>query len=165
MNKNKIIKPIFYFSQEVHWFDGMGESFYSVEIYNDGSVSYFDSIDERVPGNIEKDWEPDKNLYLEVNSVLNRISEYLTNYESGTNSYEEYETCDEPEFMHERANLIEEFYRFDSFDRPKGINFCYKWNKISSQYFCKKAPFTLITKEIMEIINKYHNDFEKIIIQ
>ncbi|MDO4505630.1 MAG: hypothetical protein Q4B64_01640 [Spirochaetales bacterium] len=165
MNKKNIKESIFYFSQETHWFDGQGEDSCSFEIFNDGSVSYNDFADERVPGEIEKDWGPNEKLYSEVVQVLYRVSEILNEYESGTNNYEEYETCDKPEAMRDIANLIEEFYRFDFFERPKGINFSYKWNNISSEYFCKKAPFTLVVKEIMEIIKLYHEDFEIIKLQ
>lgn len=159
------IESIFYFSQETYWFDGQGEGYCSFEIYNDGSVSYYDSVDERVPGEIEKDWGPNEKLYSEVVQVLYRVSEEMNEYESGTKNYEEYETCDNSENIRERANLVEEFYRFDLFERPKGINFSYRWNNISSEYFCKKAPFTLVVKEIMEIIKRYYQDFEIINVQ
>jgi len=154
----KQINSIFSFSQTYYWFDGEGVYYESIEVFEDGSISTIDFADERIPTEIKKEWKSNEKLAEEIKHILDRFSGVLDYYD-----YEDYEKLIIPENLSLIANLIEEVYRFNSFN--KEIAFHYKCNNISSECFIKKAPFTLLVKQIQEKIKLEYPEFEMISVQ
>ena len=46
------MKNIFKYTEKIFWFDSQGENIFSFQVFDDGSVEFYDFADERIPAEI-----------------------------------------------------------------------------------------------------------------
>ena len=59
-------------------------------------------------------------------------------------------------------SLIEKYSVYDGEENIE-VSFWYKFNYMSSEFYCRKAPFTLMAKEIFNVIQMNHPDFHPVL--
>ena len=142
------MKNIFKYTETTYWFDNQGENLFSFQVFDDGSVEFYDFADERIPGEL-------KNKYLLPPKYLQKIIFLIPKV---------YESCDfgsEDTIRDEvlknnsvRANIVEQnFLIYDAGDNIE-TKFMFKQGYMTSEFFCRRAPFILITNEILDMIKK-----------
>ena len=141
------MKNLFKFTETTTWFDGQGEHVFSFQVYDDGSVEYYDFADERVPAEIKNKWLLPQKCLRDITIIISKI------YECSDFKAEE-TIVDDDLAMSIRANLVEQKFLIYDDDDNYETRFMFKQNNISSQLFCRKAPFTIITNQIMNMMKK-----------
>lgn len=141
------MKNLFKFTENCHWFDHQGESIFYFQIFDDGFVDYYDFCDERNPAEIKNKWKlPFKHLQ-EIKAMISKV------YESCDFKAED-TIRDDERGMDIRANLItQSFLIYDAGDNFE-TRFMYKQGHMTSQFFCRKAPYTLLTNQILNLIKR-----------
>ena len=98
---------------------------------------------------------PKKNKWILPPKYLQEIKNIISKvYESWDFNTEDIIRDDLLENRDIRANIItQSFLIYDAGDNFE-TKFCFKQGCMSSHFFCRKAPFTLITNQILDLIKR-----------
>ncbi len=142
------MKNLFKYTETCCWFDGQGESVFSFQICDDGTVDYYNFCDERLPREIKNTWILPSKYLQEIKVIISKV------YESYDFNAEDIIRDDVLENRDIRANIItQSFLIYDAGDNFE-TKFCFKQGYMTSHFFCRKAPFTLITNQILDLIKR-----------
>lgn len=143
------MNTLFKFTETCHWFDGQGESVLSFQIFDDGTVEYYDFCDERLPGEIKNKWLIPSKYLQEIKDLISKV------YDSYDFNAEDTIKDVEGGFNKEiSANIITQSFIIYDVDKNFETKFCFKQGHMTSHFFCRKAPFTLITNQILDLIKR-----------
>ena len=111
-------------------------------------VEYYNFCDERLPAEIKNTWLIASKYLQEIKILISKV------YESYDFNADDVIRDDERGLDRIRANKItQSFLIYDAGDNFE-TKFFFKQGHMPSQLFCRKAPFTLITNQILDLIKR-----------
>lgn len=150
------MKTLFSVSLSGSWFDSSGGIDYesSVSIDNEGKIIYMESCPEnRV--DVNKTWKLTTEELDKIQKLISRIFCCKDFYNQKiADEYDGHKILSD--------SLTEKYSVFDGEENIE-VSFWYKFNYMSSEFFCRKAPFTLMAKEIFNVIQMNHPDFHPVL--
>lgn len=142
------MKNIFKYTEKIFWFDSQGENIFSFQVFDDGSVEFYDFADERIPAEINNKYLLPSKYLREINILISKLYE---SWDFGAEDIIRDEILDDSSV---RANIVEQsFLIYDAGDNIE-TKFIFKQGYMSSHFFCRKAPFSLITNKILDLIKR-----------
>ncbi len=151
------MKTLFYVSLSVSWFDTPCDGIdyeCSVRLDDEGKVVYIESCPENCV-DVNKTWELNAEELHKIQKLIYRLfhCKDFMNQEVNDEYHGEKILSD---------SVIEKYSIFDGEENVE-VSFNYKINYISSEFFCKKAPFTLTAKEVFNVIQMNYPDFHPLL--
>lgn len=151
------MKTLFYVSLSVSWFDTPCDGIdyeCSVSIDNEGKIIYIESCPEnRV--DVNKTWKLTIEELDKIQKLIYRIFRCKDFYNQTI--------ADEYDGRKILSDSLTEKYSVFNGEENIEVSFWYKLNYMTSEFFCRKAPFTLTAKEVFNVIQMNYPDFHPLL--